>query len=138
VDFVKLLTDSLFRRYGFLPLNGLEVPLMVLQTKVYLVTVLRKYTPLPSKRRTLLHRVSSAVRQSINGSKAKMQLDVTREFVRPQREPTPSLRSSFSDLERGQGTSSLRVTPSDAMAMFTKIPFPEPIRATYLQERSGR
>jgi hypothetical protein len=36
-DFVAL--------HGFLPLQGLEVPLMVLQTRVFFVVLLQNYTP---------------------------------------------------------------------------------------------
>jgi hypothetical protein len=46
--------------FGFLPLRGLEVPLMVLQTKVFLVTALLSFTPCLTKKRTFIRRVRSA------------------------------------------------------------------------------
>jgi hypothetical protein len=125
--------------FGFLPLQGLEVPLMVLQCKVFLIVTLRNYAPTVSKRNTFIRRVKSAV------SFRKIQHAET---------PEASLRSWAGltdvaegsnhsigawDVEDGPVTaadqSNHRMTPSEALKRFTKIPFPEPKRVIQLKPR---
>ncbi|GAX21367.1 hypothetical protein FisN_12Lh069 [Fistulifera solaris] len=125
--------------FGFLPLQGLEVPLMVLQCKVFLVVTLRNYAPTVSKRNTFIRRVKSAV-----------------SFRKSQHVETPeaSLRSwaGLTDVAEGSNhsigawdvedgpaaaadQSNHRMTPSEALKQFTKIPFPEPKRVIQLKPR---
>ncbi|GAX20222.1 hypothetical protein FisN_12Hh069 [Fistulifera solaris] len=123
--------------FGFLPLQGLEVPLMVLQCKVFLIVTLRNYAPAVSKRNTFIRRVKSAV-----------------SFRKSQHFETPeaSLRSwaGFTDVAEGSNHSTWdvedgpaaaadqsnhRMTPSEALKRFTKIPFPEPKRVIQLKPR---
>jgi hypothetical protein len=123
--------------FGFLPLQGLEVPLMVLQCKVFLIVTLRNYAPIVSKRNTFIRRVKSAV------SFRKSQ---------PAETPEASLRScaGFTDVAEGSNHSTWdvedgpaaaadqshhRMTPSEALKRFTKIPFPEPKRVIQLKPR---
>lgn len=116
---------------------------MVLQTKIFLITLLSKFTPYSSKRRTFINRVKSAVKQSFRGSVSidieQIQLfgsdppqTILEETVTPQNESLPRVPL---DLERGYSSSIASVTPVEAMSMFTKIPFPEPRRVTYLHQR---
>jgi len=166
--------------YGFLPLQGLEVPLMVLQSKVFLITALQRFSPYVSKRSTFIRRVQSAVskRFSQSFSNAKKSSFATDELttthdhnrldtplggeISSERLPprTASIvnaraHSSDSDLEsatmpRTPPPSSGRViasqhqsihrqssgtTPTDAMRLFTKIPFPEPHRVIHFRPR---
>lgn len=50
--------------FGFLPLQGLEIPIMVLQTKIFLIVLLRDYTPIAPGRpkSNFIQRVSQKIR----------------------------------------------------------------------------
>ena len=48
--------------HGFLPFRGLEVPLMVLQSKVFLVVLLQRCSPFLSKKRTFIRRIKEVFR----------------------------------------------------------------------------
>lgn len=52
-----------FFRHGFMPLQGMEVPIMVLQSKVFLVCMLQKFAPVVSKKKTFIRRVRSQVKE---------------------------------------------------------------------------
>jgi hypothetical protein len=125
-------------RHGFLPLQGLEVPLMVLHSKVFLLVLLQKYSPSLSKRKTLIRRVKKAVNKSFHGIKGKSKTpddlgsaggseddeDVSTD-IRP---------TSAGDIEIGVGKCR-DISLSEAMHLFTKIPFPEPKRVIHIKPR---
>ena len=52
--------------YGFLPLQGLEIPIMILQTKIFLIVLLQKHTLASAgKRQTLMRRISEKITVSL-------------------------------------------------------------------------
>jgi hypothetical protein len=59
-------TCYLLYRHGFLPLQGLEIPLMVLQTKVFLIVFLQNHSPFVSRRKTFIRKVQMAINKSIS------------------------------------------------------------------------
>jgi hypothetical protein len=122
----------MFCRHGFLPLQGLEVPLMVLQSKVFLICTLRRYSPQVQKKKTLLRRVKKAV---------------SRHHIFPTNHHS---NDHLSDLENGaesddddpfrsESFKSVKqvkeLSQQGAMELFTKVPFPEPRRVVYLKHR---
>ena len=52
--------------FGFLPFRGLEVPLMVLQSKVFLSVLLKNHTPCAPKKRKMFRRVRAASQRIMN------------------------------------------------------------------------
>jgi hypothetical protein len=119
--------------YGFLPLQGLEVPLMVMQSKVFLIVALRDFSPLVvSRQKSFIRRVQSSLRglardkddTDLNGSQLGNSSDGD-DLVGSNR--------SF-DVEAGAATSG-EVSQTEAMRLFTKIPFPEPKRVIRLRAR---
>lgn len=150
-------------RHGFLPLQGLEVPLMVLQCKVFLVVLLQKYSPTMSKKRTFIRRVRAAIDKSISTRITSKRSDsslenggTTGEVLTVNRSRSHSPDSSHrSDVEEGRANDSRHNDPVlrsnfessalhlDVGRLFTKLPFPEPRRVIsirpreeYLQDRS--
>jgi hypothetical protein len=137
--------------FGFLPFHGLEIPLMVLQSKVFLITVLRRFTPLTSKKRTFIRRVKSVVAEKIlqspllrnKSGSSKPGEDRPDNSEDQHLNHTDGNRSFQSqhcseDLETGclpVVDSIGGVTSVDAMRLFTKIPFPEPKKVVYLIPR---
>ena len=88
--------------HGFLPLRGLEVPLMVLQSKVFLVSCLRKYQPSLRKRRTFIRRVKDAVSTSIHNR--SLSLEKTPERSLLARSKTESDVPGSSEARGGRST----------------------------------
>ena len=140
-------------RYGFLPLQGLEVPLMVLQSKVFLIVTLQQFSPSSFKRKTFIRKVKQhAVQMSPFRSTTRERTEETADahgddsFVVHgggsdgsyfgDGDGRNQLHHSFSrDLEIGPSQSG-EITQSDAMRLFTKIPFPEPKRVIRLRHRT--
>jgi hypothetical protein len=138
--------------FGFLPFRGIEIPLMVMQSKVFLITVLRRFTPMTSKKRTFIRRVKSAVAEKILQSpliRSKMCSSKTGEDWPDNNHEDPHLNhtdgnhffrsQNFSD-DPETGCSRMEdtvggVTSVDAMRLFTKIPFPEPRKVVHLTPR---
>lgn len=118
---------SLLHRHGFLPLQGLEVPLMVLQSKVFLICLLQKFVPVVSKKRTFIRRVRTGVKDIIQHNAL---MESIRHFQSPSTRnltsPTPT------DEEEAPGWD---VPQPDFMAHFTKTPFPEPRRVIKIRPR---
>jgi hypothetical protein len=132
--------------YGFLPFEGLEVPVMVLQTKVFLAVLLQKHSPWEpvSKRRTFIRKVHDAL--------------INKSFVRPQKDnTTPSTvtqeNSATGYLPRSASADSLDTTDLESGTWarnedrkrrkkqklpeprFTLFPFPEPRRVIQIRPR---
>ena len=52
--------------YGFLPLQGLEIPIMILQTKIFLIVLLQKHTLASTGRKqTFMRRISEKITVSL-------------------------------------------------------------------------
>jgi hypothetical protein len=114
---------------------------MVLQTKIFLICTLRRYTPQVQKKKTLLRRVTKA----LSNRKSSLQS--------PSKDDSTNNDSSrhFSDLPDESGmesdddddvfrSDSLRgvseLSQVGAMELFSKIPFPEPRRVVFLKSRN--
>ncbi len=128
-------------RHGFLPLKGLEVPLMVLQSKVFLAVLLQRFSPYLSKRRTFIRRVTEVLTCSVRPKESVESCSVGK-VQGESMDPIQSLQTSddFRQAESLDQTASSKrneVTQSDAMRLFTKIPFPEPRRVIHIRERDG-
>jgi hypothetical protein len=133
--------------YGFLPFHGVEVPLMVLQSKVFLVTILRSFTPCTSKKKTFIRRVTSAVGQKLMNSPMRNRLTIpggsaedvgnkkVPHSVRFEAVPAPDILLTAIDTEEGRPPNKPdnKVTPREAMLWFSKLPFPEPRHVVYLK-----
>lgn len=124
-------------------MQGLEVPLMVLQSKVFLIVTLQKFSPFVSKRKTFIRRVRHTF-QGMRGDDSRHNLRLQ---DRATSDETDLINESSSvemsstdmecpppDLEEGDALAS-DMTPSEAMRLFTKIPFPEPKRVIRLRPR---
>lgn len=120
--------------FGFLPLQGLEVPLMVLQSKIFLIVALQCYEPQIAKRKTFIRRVKNAVSE-IGFSRQKMQNRERSEETDGNDSSSVDV-STISDLE-DQCCIGPDVSPQEAMRLFTKIPFPEPKRVIHLRRRNS-
>ena len=131
--------------YGFLPLQGLEVPLMVLQTKVFLVVLLQNYSPSVSKKRTFMRKVHDAFSKSFT-----MRQPDHNGADEPENQPPPTNSNhsietalNYLDIEAGEeGTA----TPTrrhkgkteKPERLFTRIPFPEPRQVIHIYARPGK
>lgn len=143
----------------------MEVPLMVLQSKVFLITTLRQYAPAIRKRKTIIRRVKDRVNSSshelirtlkIPGSASRdtVSAPLSTEHSQdgsdqnwlnetPQRKSnhimqSPSSVSSLArDIEMGSEIKPKELTQTRAMSLFTKTPFPEPKRVVLLQPRDS-
>ena len=127
-------------------MQGLEVPLMVLQSKVFLIAALRDFSPLVSRRKTFIRRVKHAVndvRCSITGISGSSSNDA-RLIAAAECSEVSSDGGNLTDGEGRvpsessveEGAAAKPVSQSDAMRFFTKIPFPEPKRVIRLRPRT--
>jgi hypothetical protein len=128
----------LFERHGFLALQGLEVPLMVLQSKVFLIVLLQKYSPSLTKRKTLIRRVKTAMTRSWHGTKHERAASLfpggTVDVDEVEDASAAGQPSSQEDIEIGE-TKDAEITQTEAMRLFTKIPFPVPKRVIHIKPR---
>jgi hypothetical protein len=138
-------------RHGFLALQGLEIPLMVLQTKVFLIVVLQNYTPFLSTKRTFIRRVQSAIHKQFNrkvDNQSKSSNLCERSFdmecghgggySAPPSPPSTPKRGGSINRECNDslsGTKDDEPEESLAMKLFTGIPFPEPRRVINIRPR---
>lgn len=137
---------SVSGRHGFLPLQGLEVPLLVLQCKVFLAVVLQQYSPFISRKRTFLRRVKAAIDKSLKSEMTRKRSDSPSPSTPPSgahlsRSTTPD----DSDYHPGDGNYSSSVGRGGRVAsatvqleishLFNKLPFPEPRRGISLRPR---
>jgi hypothetical protein len=134
-------------RHGFLPLQGLEVPLLVLQSKVFLAVLLQDYTPFISKKRTFLRRVKAAIDKSLKGGMTRKRSDSPSPSSPPSgvnlsRSTTPDdlehhpAGSKYSSSSFGRGGREAGATVHlEISHLFNKLPFPEPRRGISLRPR---
>ena len=167
--------------FGFLPFHGLEVPLMVLQSKVFLAVLLKDHSPVAPRKKKLFRRVR-AVSQRIKTEVLKKSPQKQQRKLGPSQTPSsssdynmedarahscgdapPEIPASLIDCVLGCGDSAdepnsldeeeqqmfrslsitqslpsaaAKVTPTEAMQWFTKIPFPEPRSTVQLKRRT--
>lgn len=124
--------------HGFLPFKGLEIPIMVLQSKVFIIAMLQRFSPHISKKRTFIRRVKDRLSISkADSSSVDSQHDLELGLSSP---PKPGHRrdNSCDSSINSTGHDShhhRELTTSEAMKLFTKIPFPEPRLALHVNER---
>lgn len=122
--------------YGFLPLKGLEVPLMVLQSKVFIAVCLERFSPFLSKKRTFIRKLKSALHKSRFADEQVSEDD-------PDKYAVSSIYAesdcSIENFRNSPGLDHSKLdgdtTQTEAMQLFDKIPFPEPRRVMYIRER---
>jgi hypothetical protein len=137
--------------YGFLPFRGMEVPLMVLQTKVFLTMLLDAYTPIASKKKRHFPRVrvvSRRLRRSqsfragstnfsqLDSAAISLGIDDATSALPPiddlpadgsiAKNKTPETRNVSVSGHAVENDYVNNMTPETTMNLFTKIPFPEP------------
>ena len=143
-------------RHGFLALNGLEVPLLVLQTKVFLIVLLREHSPFLSQRRSFIRRIQTAINESFRRTKAANQGREVSTLGGSDIECGAGDRVKIPDAQRNENLSSSPPTAREsdisedirtadeydkhskeslAMKLFSFQAFPEPRRATYIRLR---
>jgi hypothetical protein len=118
-------------------LQGLEVPLMVLQSKVFLIVLLQKYSPSLTKRKTLIRRMKTAMTRSWNGPKHELATSLFPAGTVDVDEDASAAGQplSLEDIENGE-TRDPEISQTEAMRLFTKIPFPVPKRVIHIKPRS--
>ncbi len=113
---------------------------MVLQSKVFLIVLLQKYSPSLTKRKTLIRRMKTAMTRSRNGPKHELATSlfpgVTVDVEEGEGEDLSAAGqpSSLEDVENGE-TRDPEITQTEAMSLFTKIPFPVPKRVIHIKPR---
>ena len=101
--------------HGFLPFRGYEVPLLVLQTKMFLVVLLQCHFPSVSKRKTFVRKVHEALSKSFSSHRH----DTVGRDATAQPEEAPPSNDPTIIPER----------------IFKKVPFPEPRRVIQIHPR---
>lgn len=127
-------------------MQGLEVPLLVLQCKVFLAVVLQHYSPFMSKKRTFLRRVKAAIDKSLKSGTAYKRSDSWSPSTPPSGVPL-SRTTTPDDLEHqpgggsnysssaGRGGREAATVHLEISHLFNKLPFPEPRRGISLRPR---
>ena len=111
--------------------EGLEVPLLVLQTKVFLIVLLRKYSPFVFKRQTIIRRVQSAIHSSFRRMRLPGKTNQS-----PAGLDIESCATSGDDVASSpRARVSHRSEELLGMKLFTPIPFPEPKRVIHIRPR---
>ena len=112
---------------------------MVMQSKVFLIVLLQKYSPSLTKRKTLIRRVKTAMTRSWNGPKHQVATSLfpsqTVDVDETEEASAAAQPSSLEDIENGE-TKDPEITQTEAMHLFTKIPFPVPKRVIHIKPRS--
>jgi cytochrome P450 len=126
--------------HGFLPFKGMEVPVMVLQSKVFVAVLLQRCSPFLSKKRTFIRRVKDVfvgksktenLGDSDNSDDDEMDVSSIHDHNAG---PSVSKWTQETVLSRSISTQA-ETTQTQAMKLFTKVPFPEPRRVINVRER---
>jgi hypothetical protein len=106
---------------------------MVLQSKVFLLVLLQKYSPSLTKKNTLIRRVKASLTHSFTSLK---KLGSDEEHSHGDAPSSPGIpKNLVVDLECGVLKSGGEMTQTEAMRLFTKIPFPVPRRVIHIRPR---
>lgn len=133
--------------FGFLPLQGLEIPIMVLQTKIFLIVLLQNHSPVsPGKRHNFMRRMTKKISKSIrhirpDGSLWSRSLDDLNEMEKGSSrysEPLTPTRSSRRrvDVSTSPVRTERHIEIRHEERLFTRVPFPEPRRPIQIRPRS--
>jgi len=128
--------------FGFLPFKGLEVPLMVLQSKVFVAVLLQRCSPFLSKKRTFIRRVKEVFSnkskpnslEESSSSDDELMDSLSIQAVNSCLSKETSKETVISKLISLSSVHS-ETTQTEAMKLFTKVPFPEPRRVINVRER---
>ena len=131
------LTFTTLHSHGFLPFKGLEIPIMVLQSKVFIISLLQRFSPHISKKRSFIRRVKE--RLSIRGDSSSVNSDDLELGLSDRKASScdSSIQSIGVDGIKSIGVDEC-LTTTEAMKLFTKIPFPEPRLALHVNDRYAR
>lgn len=146
--------------YGFLPLQGLEIPIMVLQTKIFLIVLLQNYAPgLSGRRPNFVKRMTEKLSKSLRHIRSPSLNDVPLVAAGRSRstddlqamEEGSSSRSAPSTPTRPKRRSDVSPPPTPSRLdtpkhveirheerLFTNVPFPEPRREIQIRPRSDK
>ena len=122
-------------RHGFLAFEGLEVPLLVLQTKIFLIVLLRQFSPFVFKRRTIIRRVQSAIHNSFRRTLLIGKMNHSPVGLVDIESCEESSVSGDDVASSPRARSPHRSEDSLGMKLFTPIPFPEPKRVIHIRPR---
>lgn len=130
--------------HGFLPFKGMEVPVMVLQTKVFVAVLLQRCSPFLSKKRNFITKVkdvfvgkpkTDSLGDSENSEDHDDEIDVS-STLNHDAVPSVSKWTQRTVMSRSISMQE-ETTQTQAMKLFTKIPFPEPRRVINVRERAS-
>jgi len=137
--------------FGFLPFRGQEVPIMVLQSKVFIAVLLHRFSPYLSKKRTFIRTIKKALIKGL--SKEEVMLEEAGRDCGEERADAEvsSIYAESAASDPGTNESTFdglngdpmviqpcgRTTQTEAMKLFDKIPFPEPRRVICVRERQS-
>jgi hypothetical protein len=109
---------------------------MVMQSKVFIIALLQRFEPHISKKRTFIRRVKDAM-QKTHSQREKSTSHVSADEVESgMANQRPSISAcSGVDSEIFPGKKNNDLTTSEAMRLYTKIPFPEPRVVLHVNER---
>jgi hypothetical protein len=112
---------------------------MVMQSKVFIIRLLQRFEPHISKKRTFIRRVKEAIHISHGRretSSSHFSADEVESGMANQQASTSACSDVDSELFPGKKDNDL--TTSEAMRLYTKIPFPEPRVVLHVNEREPR
>jgi hypothetical protein len=110
---------------------------MVMQSKVFIVTLLQRFEPQISKKRTFIRRVKDSIHRGHHRDKSASQNSASDLESGMTKENTSGCCSSVFGSEIFPGKTDKDLTTSEAMRLFTKIPFPEPRVILHVYERES-
>ena len=110
---------------------------MVMQSKVFIITLLQRFEPHISKKRTFIRRVKDAMQMGHHRDKSASQISAG-DVESGMAKENSSDHCSGVDAEIFPGKKDNDLTTSEAMRLFTKIPFPEPRVVLHVNEREPR
>ena len=130
-------------------MRGLEVPVMVLQTKIFLITLLLNYTPFSCRRKTFMQKVQHAVGNTFRHSISKN--DIVGTHVEPDIELgqhvskstsiNSAILSAIPQSEDFQASSTEMTTETNHQhesRILRCLPFPELRHAIYVRPRDEK
>jgi hypothetical protein len=110
---------------------------MVMQSKVFIITLLQRFEPQISKKRTFIRRVKDAIHKGHHRDKSASQISTGDIESGMTKENTSGCCSSVFGSEIFPGKTNKDLTTSEALRLFTKIPFPEPRVVLHIYERES-
>lgn len=115
---------------------------MVLQSKVFIAVLLQRCSPFLSKKRTVIRRVKEVLRMSISHGNLEEKEEEEEVVNNASIHGEASRAEHKSKITASESMVSLsnrskETSQTEAMKLFTKIPFPEPRRVINVRERDS-